>query len=76
MQDRPVNKDIEHKSDINRSKPTNSVLSEHRRKRNHNFNWNKVKILNHERKYNNRLIFEMINIKRQKNGINLNTDNY
>ena len=28
----------EHKNDINRSKLTNSVLSEHRRSHNHNFN--------------------------------------
>ena len=63
-----------HKNDINRSKPTNSVLSEHRRCHNHNFNWDKVEILDDERNYNKRLISEMINIKQQKNGINLNTD--
>ncbi|KYN17296.1 hypothetical protein ALC57_10422 [Trachymyrmex cornetzi] len=64
----------EHKNDINRSKLTNSVLSEHKRCHNYNFNWNKVEILDNERNYNKRLIFEMINIKQQKNGINLNTD--
>ena len=64
----------EHKNDINRSKPTKSVMSEHRRCDNNNFTSNKVEILDNERNYNKRLISEMINIKRQKNGINLNTD--
>ena len=57
----------EHKNDINRSKPTNSVLSEHKRSHNHNFNWDKVnwdkENPKQERNYSKRLISEMINIK-------------
>jgi len=52
-----------HKNDINRSKLTNSILSEGKC-HNHNFNWDKVNIPDNERNYNKELIFEMINIKR------------
>jgi len=41
---------------------------------NHNFDWNNVKILDFESNYQKRLISEMIHIKSQKNGINLNED--
>ena len=49
----------EHKNDINRSKPTKSVMSEHRKCDNNNFTSNKVEILDNERNYNKRLISEM-----------------
>jgi len=39
------------------------------------FNWKNVEILDVERNFKKRLIFEMINIKCQKNSINLQTDN-
>ncbi|KYN27438.1 hypothetical protein ALC57_03147 [Trachymyrmex cornetzi] len=64
----------EHKNDINRNKSNPSVVANHRTLHNHDFNWDKVQILDTERNYNKRLISEMINIKRQKNGINLNKE--
>jgi len=40
----------------------------------HDFDWEGVEILDVERNFNKHLISEMINIKSQKNGINLQTD--
>ncbi|KYN26853.1 hypothetical protein ALC57_03768, partial [Trachymyrmex cornetzi] len=64
----------EHKNDINRNNSNPSDVTNHRTLHNLDFNWDKVQILGTERNYNKRLISEMINIKRQKNGINLNKD--
>jgi len=36
--------------------------------------WENVKVLDFEPKYYKRLISEMIHIKKQKNGLNLNSD--
>jgi len=38
------------------------------------FNWNEIQILNEERVYNRRLISEAIFIKKQKNGLNIQSD--
>jgi len=38
------------------------------------FKWDEVKTLDVQTNYRKHLISEMVNIKRQKNGINLNTD--
>jgi len=44
--------------------------------KNHDFDWERVEILDVERNFNKRIVSEMINthIKCQKNGINLQTD--
>jgi len=63
----------EHKNHILRNMSTHSV-TEHRLQFNHDFDWEDVEILDMERNFNKRLISEMINIKCQKNGINLKTD--
>jgi len=47
-----------------------SVITEHILKFNHSFYWEKVKILDSESNYNNRLISEMLYIKEQKHNIN------
>ncbi|XP_071582148.1 uncharacterized protein [Temnothorax nylanderi] len=64
----------EHESQIRRSGGGNSVVTEHRVECNHDFDWNDVKILDKEMLLNKRLLSEMIYIKRQRNGINLQTD--
>jgi len=64
----------EHKNHINRNTPAHSVITDHRLHRGHNFDWGGVEVLDVERNYNKRLVSEMINIKCQKNGLNLQTD--
>jgi len=64
----------EHKNHINRNTSAHSVITEHRLHRSHDFDWERVEILNVERNFNKRVVSEMINIKCQKNGINLQTD--
>jgi len=54
----------EHKSDINRSMGSPSVISQHRLTHNHDFKWNNVEILDIEQAYIKRLISEMIHIKK------------
>jgi len=52
-----------------------SVISKHINLFNHSsFNWNNVEILDVEHNYFKRLTSEIIHIKEQKNGINLQTD--
>lgn len=51
-----------------------SVINEHLLKNNHNIDWNNIKILDHEPHYFKRSILEMLYIKAQKNGLNLQTD--
>jgi len=63
----------EHMNNI-KSTSTLSVISEHRLNNNHEFDWNNTEILDSEPHYHKRLISEMIHIKQQKNGINLNND--
>ena len=62
----------EYISDINKKTSSPSVISDHRVNFNHNFRWNDGKILDSESSYNKRLIFEMIQIKR--NGLNKQND--
>jgi len=64
----------EHKNHILRNTSTHSVITEHRLQYNHDFDWEGVEILDVERNFNKRMISEMINIKCQKKGINLQTD--
>jgi len=64
----------EHKNHINRNTSALSVITKHRLHKNHDFDWEGVEILDVERNFNKRIISEIINIKYQKNGINLQTD--
>jgi len=64
----------EHKKDINETTPNHSVTTNHRLQFNHDFDWDNAKILDKEKYYYKRLISEMINIKLQKDTLNLQTD--
>jgi len=64
----------EHKNHINRNTSAFSVITEHRLQFGHDFDWEGVEILDVEGNYNKRLISEMINIRCQKDSINLQTD--
>ncbi|EFN68948.1 hypothetical protein EAG_11804, partial [Camponotus floridanus] len=64
----------EHKKHINRCTTNKSVITEHRLNFDHEFKWDDVKILDKEPYYNKRLFSEMLCIKRQLNGLNLQTD--
>lgn len=61
----------EHKK-INYSNP--SVVHEHRIQFDHEFGWKNVFILGKEPFYIRRLVSEMVHIKQQRNGINLQSD--
>jgi len=64
----------EHRSHIKRITNQSSVITEHRVKYGHDFDWNNVEILDKEPHYNKRLISEMIYIKKQTNSLNLQLD--
>jgi len=64
----------EHYNNIKLDKSKHSVISEHIVNFNHNFDWDNIKILDIESNYNKRLVSEMLHIKEQKNGINLQRD--
>lgn len=53
---------------------TRSILTEHRLQHEHDFDWNNIQILDEKPCYNKRLISEMLNIKKQKNNYNLQTN--
>lgn len=61
----------EHRSDINKKSGSPSVISNHRMSHNHEFEWNKVRVLDVEPSYNKRMVSEMVHIKMQSNGLNL-----
>jgi len=65
---------LEHRKDINKKTANHSVITEHRLEFGHEFNWDNSKIVDKEKQYYRRLISEMINIKSQKNAINLQAD--
>ncbi|KYM94598.1 hypothetical protein ALC62_14771 [Cyphomyrmex costatus] len=62
----------EHRNHIKRNTTTRSVIIEHRLQHGHDFRWNE-EILD-ESNYRKRIVSEMINIKKQKNSLNLQTD--
>jgi len=64
----------EHRSQINRNYANRSVITNHRLQYNHDFLWDDAEILDETSLYSKRLISEMLHIKRQKNGLNLQTD--
>jgi len=64
----------EHKSHIRRNTIQTSVITEHRLKHSHDFDWENVEILDEEVYFNRRLISEMIYIKKQHKALNLQKD--
>jgi len=64
----------EHKNHIRRDTSQTSVITEHRLKFSHDFDWENVEILDEEVFFNKRLISEMIYIKKQQKGLNLKKD--
>jgi len=64
----------EHRNHIRRNSTQNSVITEHRLKCEHDFDWDRAKVLDRESNYNKRLISEMIFIKKQIHGLNAQTD--
>jgi len=64
----------EHRSHLKRNPAQNSVITDHRVNFKHDFDWDKVKVLDKETNYNKRLISEMIFIKKQIHGLNAQTD--
>jgi len=73
-----------HRNHARRNTTQNSVITDYRSKfrhkighkfrQNSEFDWDNVKILNEEMKYNKRLISKMIFIKKQKHGLNAQMD--
>lgn len=63
----------EHRSNINRA-VSPSVVSTHRLNLNHEFDWDNVEILDEESKIHKRIVSEMIYIKKQKAGLNKQSD--
>jgi len=64
----------QHRSHIIRNSSQQSVITDHRLLNKHDFDWDNVQILDEETNYNKRLISEMIFIKKQKFGLNAQTD--
>ncbi|KAM0728324.1 hypothetical protein ACS0PU_005106 [Formica fusca] len=64
----------EHKNHIRRNASNHSVITDHRIDFDHNFDWEGVRILDTEPQLRRRLISEILYIKRQKNGLNLQMD--
>lgn len=63
----------EHKKDVIKGS-SNSVIHHHVADSGHQFDFINTRIIDKERSYTKRLISEMINIKRQKVGINRQSD--
>jgi len=63
-----------HKNNVKQDKSKHSVISEHIIKYNHTFDWNNMRIMDRESNYFKRIVSEMIHIKEQKAGLNLNSD--
>jgi len=64
----------EHRNHIRRDTTQTSVITDHRLKFSHEFDWENVEILDEEVYFNRRLISEMIYIKKQHKGLNLQKD--
>jgi len=64
----------EHDSDFRKKNGSPSVISEHRRNFNHDFEWDNIKIIDNERSYQKRLVSEMVHIKKQLHGLNKQSD--
>jgi len=66
--------DQEHRNHIRRDTAQISVITDHRLQLNYEFDWDDVRVLDEEINYKNRLISEMIHIKKQKHGLNSQND--
>ncbi|XP_018395960.1 PREDICTED: uncharacterized protein LOC108774367 [Cyphomyrmex costatus] len=65
----------EHRNHIRHNTSTRSVITDHRVQHDHEFLWDEVEILDEEPCYKKRLVSsEMLNIKRQNNSLNLQSD--
>jgi len=62
------------KTTLGETRHTHFVITEHRLKYSHKFDWNNVIILDKEIYFNKRLISKMIHIKKQIKGLNLQKD--
>jgi len=60
----------EHRNQNHRKSYNTTVITEHRLRHNHDFDWLNVKILDNERFYWKRIISEMFNIQLQNNVFN------
>jgi len=60
----------EHQKNIKFDESKHSVITKHILEENHTFDWQNVKIMDHETNYFKRMISEMIFIKTQENGLN------
>jgi len=64
----------QHRNNIRKSSPQASLITDHRLEFNHEFDWDNAELLDEEINYNKRLISEMINIKKQRQSLNLKKD--
>jgi len=64
----------EHRNHIRRDSVQSSVITNHRLESGHDFDWDRVEVLDEELNFNKRLVSEMIHIKKQKQGLNLKKD--
>ena len=64
----------EHRNNIKLDQSKYSAISKHITEINHDFDWEKVSILDFEKNYRKRNISEKIHIKEQKNDLNLMKD--
>jgi len=60
----------EHFTDIKKSSGSPSVISDHQSELNHDFDWEKIYILDTELSWKKRIVSEIIHIKKQQSGIN------
>jgi len=64
----------EYRHNIKLDETRHSVLTNHIVNHKHTFDWNNVRIMDSESNYNKRLVSEMLHIKEQRKGINLQKD--
>jgi len=64
----------EHRNHVRRNTSQTSVITEHRLKHSHDFDWENMKILDIEVHFNKELISKMIIIKKQSKCLNLQRD--
>jgi len=64
----------EHTNNLKQDQSKYSVISEHIIEYNHSFDWDNTKIIDRKSNFYKRTVSEMIHIKEQKVGLNLNSD--
>lgn len=68
------NRIFKHRNHIGRNTSQISVITDHRACFSYEFDWVNIRVLDKKAHYNKRLISEMLHIKRQSNGLNLQKD--